>query len=291
LEPLSEKYKIKTQLVSEALFGESYCNAIRGKSKLPGCTGYINNDKDHIGRAFLTFCFSKIFHIHLLYGYEEGFLENTTAFFRVREAFSKLTIEEIDEAIEDLRQLYIFTQERLQDRDSNGSQSIKLVRALRPFEIEQIVGQYLDGCEEITYKTNIISSYAAENRLFHYLTCVSIERLVKMENIAIYYKFLEYPGDVCKFYPQSGGEYEVWVKNEHPLRHLTLKNEQFHIIQDAFIKEYVEPYKKKSTFEQNRSGNEPFSSNAEWAKMTGNFFKPCIDDRLVKRVMKFRKHI
>ncbi|MDW2798778.1 hypothetical protein RZO55_14460 [Clostridium boliviensis] len=283
-----DKFIIQNKINHEALFGGSYCDPER---KLDKCTGYINSDYACIGRAFLTFCFSKMFNIHRLYGYEDGFMQQNGNSYDIERAFSLLTERDLIEAEEELKLMYVKTQQYL-ERELK-SNFIKIVRALRPFEIDQIIDQIENGREEIILKTNTITSYAGDGQPFHYGASITIVRNIPIEDVVIHYKVLAYPEDTCRYSPMHGGEYEIWVKNEHPLGLIKLSRDQVCIQRERY-EDYLNMRNSRSNYVSDWDewySQRPLLRDDEANKIFPKFYRPCINDPILKFLMKWKKYI
>ena len=288
------KFIVQNHLNHEAIFGGSYCDP---KRRIDKCNGYLNSDYSCIGRAFLTFCYSKIFNIHRLYGYEDGFLQDYRNQSDVEHAFATITESELVEAIEELMNMYLATQRYLEAESDRGY--ISVIRALRPFEINQIVDQLEDGNEEILLKTNTITSYACDGQAFGYGTAVSIRRKISIADVVMHYKVLAYPEDSCRFSPMHGGEYEVWVKNESPLGLLKLSKQEVEVFRERYEQDYLDEYRKRKDWNDNsyirysyeQSMKKPLSKEPDPSKLYPPFSRPCIDDPMVRFIMKLKKYL
>ena len=92
---------------------------------------------------------------------------------------------------------------------------IKLVRSLRPFEIEAVTPQLKDpNNSTITLPVNIMTSYAHDNRLYGYGSSMSIIRELPVEKVVMFDECLFHPENVCAN-SIHGGEYEVWVVEDN----------------------------------------------------------------------------
>ena len=274
-------FVVKNDLVNEALFGEIVC----GFKGLPGCSGYVNSDQHQIGKAFLSFCYSRIFNIHRVYGYEDAYISDHKRHFR--ESFNGLTEQKIIVAERELEELYCFTQKFLLEKGLVVDDKIHLVRALRPFEIESLTDQFRDGKKKIKVKSGILSSYGHYTDDFRYGSCVTIHRMVPVEDIVIFYKALAYPGETC-YEHGHGYEDEVWVKNNNPLGYIEIAREDIHIYNKdgRFDRDY--PDRRSSERYYRTCGVDRYETSA---RMFEDLFCPCTDDRMIRFLMKMKKYI
>lgn len=153
---MKETFTIKNELLYSAIWGENQCKQL-------GFTGYVYADKKDLGRAFIEYCICRIFNIHRLPGcgydrfHESGY------------KFAYLSQQEIEDACEELKALYDFTQKKLLSSEQLRDGKIELVRSLRDFEKREIVWQLQDETKkEILMPVNVFTSYAHDGILAAY---------------------------------------------------------------------------------------------------------------------------
>lgn len=272
----NSKYKINNKLIRKALFGGMECEYL----KLSCCDGYINNDTYKIGRALISYCISRNFGIHRIYGFEESYLNDSDKVKR-NEAFIDLTIEELDDACKELQSLYEFTQNYLKNSSNIKNGKIMLSRSLSSFEIESISRQINN--KTIIMNTNIISSYTDNGMDFEYGSCVTVRREVPIEDIVIHYDCLEYPRESCH-YGYSGGESEIWVMNKDIKGKLELDSSKFTINEDALKLKYLSNNPEVNYFKYTQ-----YAENDYYKDKMYHLEKPCEKSKIIKCLIKMKQ--
>lgn len=162
-------YKIQSPLLLTAIFGKTNC-----KHLLSGCNGYLNCDYNNIGRGFIEFCISKIFNIHRIPGFEQFYLK-TGASLEFLKAYKGLCEEDINDACNEIKKIYDFTQSNL--TNSVKSNTISLRRHLNPFEEEYVAKQLENpSVESIELPINILNSYTYDSAEFKYRSKIDVVR-------------------------------------------------------------------------------------------------------------------
>ena len=129
--------------------------------------------------------------------------------------YGNLKEADIDAACAEIDLLYHFVQKELKKSTYVKNGKIKLVRSLRPFEIEAVTPQLKDpNNSTITLPVNIMTSYAHDNRLYGYGSSMSIIRELPVEKVVMFDECLFHPENVCAN-SIHGGEYEVWVVEDN----------------------------------------------------------------------------
>ena len=94
--------------------------------------------------------------------------------------------------------LYKFTQKELLKSSLVIDGKIKLVRSLRPYEIDYVTPQLINQDNSIiSLPVNIINSYAQDGALFGYGSNISVVREIEIKKILMYYECLNHPNNVC----------------------------------------------------------------------------------------------
>lgn len=229
------EFKLQNELLLKSFWGGYLCDK---NKKLLHCNGYFNADQGDYGRGFIEFCIAKIFNIHRVPGYEQYYIKDGCQMNMFKE-YCSLQRKDIDDACKEMKELYIFVQKELKESPYNHNGKIRLVRSLRPFEIDTATPQLRDtDNQKINIPVNIMTSYAHDNRLFGYGSSMSIQRDVEIEKIVMFDECLFHPTNVCENHIH-GGEYEVWVMEDDMFGTIELDRE-------CFI--YRELEKKKENF-------------------------------------------
>lgn len=204
-----ETFTIQNELLYGAMWGENQCKKF-------GFTGYVNLDKGKLGRAFIEYCLCRIFDIHRLPG---------CGYDRFNESgykFAILTQKEIDDACDELKRLYDFTQEKLSLSNRLVNGKIELVRSLRDFEKREIISQLSDESKtDILLPVNVFTSYAHSKILSSYpgelsKYQINIKEFVDVKDIILCDSYVSYykRNDVCdKLGYMEDPEAEVLVIN------------------------------------------------------------------------------
>lgn len=213
-------YKIQSPLLLTAIFGKTNC-----KHLLSGCNGYLYCDYNNIGRGFIEFCISKIFNIHRIPGFEQFYL-NTGASFEFLKAYKGLCEEDINDACNEIKKIYDFTQSNL--TNSVKSDTISLRRHLNPFEEEYVAKQLANpSVELIELPVNILNSYTYDSTEFKYRSNIDIIRKVDTRKIVMIDKYIQSPFSCCKSIKDD--EKEVWVIEENMFGLIKVNRKCFHI--------------------------------------------------------------
>lgn len=216
------EFIFKNELLQQAMWGGSLCK----NGYMQHCNGYFNADVCDYGRAFIEYCVSRMFNIHRVPGHEAYYIQEGSRM-KLNEEFGLLKRDDIMDACTEFEKYYYFLQNELKDSAFVRDGKIKLVRSLRPFEIDIATPQLKEGKEFITMPCNIINSYAHDNQLYCYGSTMSIVREVDIEKIVMYFKTLHHPSEVC-CHINHGGEYEVWVMEDDMFGQVTIPKECFH---------------------------------------------------------------
>lgn len=217
-----EEFHLTSELLLQAFWGGHICNKVGFKR----CQGYFNADVGSFGRGFIEFCIARNFNIHRVPGYEQYYIKDGTEMQMLHE-YGDLKEEDIEYACAEMDALYNFVQKELAKSKYIKDGKIKLVRALRPFEINAVTPQ-LNNPENkrIVMPTNIMTSYAHDGVLFGYGSEMSIIREVPIEKIVMFDECLYHPENVCANHIH-GGEYEVWVVEDNIFGKIELDRENF----------------------------------------------------------------
>lgn len=202
-----ELYNFKSELLKQAMWGGHWYR----NGCLQHTNGYFNYDNEDKGRAFVEFCVKHIYNIQRFPGFEPYYLKGPV--YELQKEFGNLREEDIIEACRELEQYISFLQEQLRKSKYNKGGKIRLVRSLRPYEIEKATPQLIEGCEKIKMPVNIINSYAHDTGPFYYGSSMSIFREVEIEKIILWEETLIEPDGTCphNFYDS---EHEVWVMED-----------------------------------------------------------------------------
>lgn len=251
------EFHLKNELLIQAFWGGLTCK----NSLLPQCRGYFNSDSGDFGRSFVEYCVARIFNIHRVPGHEQ-YYNRTSSELALRREFGTLTESDINAACEEMEQLYHFVQTELKQSTYVKNGKIKLVRSLRPFEIEKATPQLLTDATSITLPVNIITSYAHDGELFCYGSTMSIVREVPVEQVFLFDECLFHPKTVCG-YNIHGGEYEVWVVEDNMFGKMQLNRDCF----------------KYTTLNENIGKLNwfpaPNDTDSSLYTIGGNFMRPC----------------
>ena len=204
-----DTFTIKNDLLYDAMWGDNKCKKLN-------FTGYVYSDGKNLGRAFIEYCICRIFGIHRLpgCGYDR-FNENGSK-------FATLSQQEIEDACEELKALYDFTQKKLLESDRLVDGRIELVRSLRDFEKREIVPQLQDeDMIDILLPVNIFTSYAHDGILANYpgelhKYQMNIKEYVDVKDIILwdtYISFYKQNNSCDKLCYMRDSESEVFVIN------------------------------------------------------------------------------
>ncbi|MFF6016202.1 MULTISPECIES: hypothetical protein [Lysinibacillus] len=227
----SHLFHIKSNLLNMAFFGGHLCN------------GYINNDDYAKSRAVLTYLTKEIFSIHRFPGFDEYYL--STNGYHLRKAFMELTLEDIQEAKDELEKLYIHTQTYLKEKFPSKN-SVILGRSLNYEEVKQVTNRLLDknvkDDDHIQFETNIILSFADKNFLGSYGSNVFLKMDVSFDQILMHYDCIYYPDGTTG----EEKEHEVWVINNNLFGRITqpkgnFKSENLRKSDSHYLTEYDFP--------------------------------------------------
>lgn len=217
-----EEFHLTSELLLQAFWGGYMCN----NNCLKRCQGYFNADVGDFGRGFIEYCVAKNFNIHRVPGYEQYYIKDGTAMKMLQE-YGDLKEEDIEAACAEMMELYQFIQKELVKSPYVKDGKIRLVRSLRPFEIDAVTPQLKNpNNSKIVMPTNIMTSYAHDGALFHYGSTMSVVRDISVEKIVMFDECLYHPQNVCANHIH-GGEYEVWVVEENIFGKLELDRECF----------------------------------------------------------------
>lgn len=215
---MKETFLIDNKLLIQAICGGSLCN------KLNACNGYLYYEYDKpVGRAFLEYCYAEIFDVHRFPGYE-NYYEHSSRECNWLVESGAISDEDIAESIEQLRELYLFTQEYLKDR---GIGCLTLYRSIRDYEYKTLCRT---GDNKLQIRTNKLMSFAYSDRTT-YGTDIKIKRKVKAEDVLMIDSITEYdiPDITCEYRIKTG-EFEIWVLNRDKYGRLIFNFED--IVQD-----------------------------------------------------------
>ena len=215
------EFHLTSELLLQAFWGGFMCE----NNCLTRCQGYFNSDDGNFGRGFIEYCVARIFDIHRVPGHEQFYIKNGINYTMCRE-YGALNEADIIAACDEMRQLYYFVQAELKESSYVKNGKVKLVRSLRPFEIEAVTPQLLTNTETIRLPVNIITSYAHDGRLYGYGSKISLVREVSVEKIVLFDECLFHPENVCAHYIH-GGEYEVWVVEDNMFGQIELSRDCF----------------------------------------------------------------
>ena len=232
-------FNIKSPLLLDAFFGNAQC--------IKNCSGYLYEDKNHLGRSFIEFCMARIFKIHRLPGFESFYVRNVSSN-TLRKAYRSLKIYDVDLACEELKQLYLFTQEKLQHDHRCHDGKIKLVRALRDYEVKEVSPQLINDTKSIMLPVNIINSYSYDQELFCYDSNISILREVEISKIAFVDRYIQKPNGICG-HSLLDCEHEAWVLEDDIFGKINLDLSCFHVKNQDKLLQVREMH---HTYESNR---------------------------------------
>lgn len=270
-----ETFTIKNDLLYSAIWGEDRCKRIN-------FTGYVYSDKKRLGRAFLEYCICRIFDIHRLPGcgydrFNEGGCK-----------FAILSQQELEDACEELRALYDFTQKRLLSSSRLVEGKIELVRCLSDFEKREIISQLQDkDRRDILLPVNVFTSYAHDGirssypgELYKYQ--INLKEYVDVKNILLWDSYVSYynHNDSCgKLCYMGDCEAEVFVIN-HSI------NGWRHVDRDCFVYDSL-PKLQSSISSKPILEHDIRLSNSAVFEENCIYIKPCDeDDCITKWVMK-----
>ena len=215
------EFHLTSELLLQAFWGGFMCK----NNCLTHCHGYFNSDEGNYGRGFIEYCVARIFGIHRVPGHEQFYIKNGVNY-TMRSEYGVLNEADINTACEEMEKLYLFVQAELKESSYVKNGKVKLVRSLRPFEIEAVTPQLLSNTDTIKLPVNIITSYAHDGRLYGYGSSMSLVREVPVEQIVMFDECLFHPENVCAHY-MHGGEYEVWVVEDNMFGQIELDRECF----------------------------------------------------------------
>lgn len=212
-----ELFEIQNPLLKDAFFGSGMC--------IKSCPGYLYEDKKHIGRAFLEYCFARIFCIHRFPGFEPFYIRNLSASSQ-RVIYGDLSERDIDAACDELLRLYSFVQTKLVEDDLCHNGRLSLFRSLRDYEIDAAASKILTQSAAITIPANIMNSYTYDASLHDdntkcYNSNVSVTREVEIPNILFVDKYVQKPNGICGR-SLADSEKEVWVLEKSVFGEITL---------------------------------------------------------------------
>lgn len=217
-----KEFQLKNELLLQAFWGGFICD----KNHFKRCQGYFYADTGNYGRGFIEFCIAKNFNIHRVPGYEQYYIQDGTSMSMFHE-YGDLKAEDIEAACLEMNELYQFVQKELAQSKYVKDGKIRLVRSLRPFEIEKVTPQLRNPeNKRIIMPTNIMTSYAHDGALFHYGSTMSVIRDVPVEKVVMFDECLYHPENVCAHHIH-GGEYEVWVVEDNMFGEIELDRECF----------------------------------------------------------------
>lgn len=271
-----EEYKISNEYLLQAIWGGYMCN----NGCLKNCNGYVNSDDNNYGRGLIEYCVATNFNIHRVPGYEPYYIKDGTMFKMFHE-YGNLDRSKIEEAFSEMDDLYKFTQKELLKSPLVIEGKIKLVRSLRPYEIEYVTPQLVDKKERILMPVNIINSYAHDGRYYGYGSSMSIVREIDVEKIVMYDECLYHPPNVCAN-QIHGGEYEVWVMEDDIFGKIELDRSCFRY---ETLSESSNTWRTFETFEM-----PPHGINASLYSDERKIPRPCeYNDCITKWVIKRNK--
>ena len=215
------EFEIKNELLQQAIWGGYLCK----NGALKNSCGYFNTDTDNYGRGFLEFCYSKIFDIHRVPGFEQYYIQDATNM-KLKKEYGELHEKDILDACKELEAYYTFLQRELKDCPYVKDGKIELVRSLRDYERIHVIPQLEEQKDLIELPVNIINSYAHDKRLYGYYSTISIVRTVEIEKVVMYFDSLKASENVC-WNNLHGNEYEVWVLEDDMFGKILLPNECF----------------------------------------------------------------
>lgn len=215
------EFEIKNELLQQAIWGGYLCK----NGALKDSCGYFNTDTNDYGRGFLEFCYSKIFDIHRVPGFEQYYIQDATNM-KMKKAYGNLQEKDILDACKELEAYYKFLQKELKDSPYVNDGKIKLVRSLREHERIHVIPQLEEQNDLIELPVNIINSYAHDGRLYGYYSTISIVREVEIEKVVMYFESLKASENVC-WNNLHGNEYEVWVLEDNMFGKIWLPQECF----------------------------------------------------------------
>ena len=170
---------------------------------------------EQIGRAFLEYCYSEIFNIRRFPGYET-YLSNSSYHCKALVENREIGIGDIDEACNQLKALYEYTQRRL------SVEELPLHRRLQTFEIKVLAKQ---SDEDMFMPANILTCYSYGSAYRGYDGDVVLYRNVPAKNVVMIDSWTAYSNvDDC-IYKTYTGEGEVWVLNEDRFGRIPIRRE------------------------------------------------------------------
>ncbi|MFJ7746765.1 hypothetical protein [Peribacillus sp. NPDC097295] len=206
------RFEVTNGILNMALFGgwlnKNYIN------------GYINNDKFSRSRAVLTHLTQEILSIHRFPGFEEYYRSTYGA--KIRVVYKELDSKDIQDAKDELEDLYKHTQDYLKGKYPSKS-SLILKRSLNGGEQKQVANQLLDQKDIVEFESNIILSFADYNFLGSYNSKVLLEMDVPFEQILIHYDSIVFPNGTSG----EEKENEVWVLNKDPFGRIKQPKDNF----------------------------------------------------------------
>lgn len=205
---MKDTFTITNKLIYDAIWGEDCCHHL-------GFSGYVYSDNNYIGRAFLEYCICRVFNIHKLPGCGYDRYHGNDWF------FAKLPEKDVIDACDEIKRLYDYTQNRLQNSGRVINGKVELVRCLRGFEKNEVVNQLKnENMNKILLPVNTFTSYAHDNVLSNYSGeyCnhqMNIRVNVNVEDILLWDSYVSYYSrGECKYLMYMGDcEAEVFVIN------------------------------------------------------------------------------
>lgn len=271
-----EQYQINDLLINMAIFGDCRCKHPRVERG----NGYINNDLKEYGRCILEYIASCYFGIHRFPGFEPYYQHDNARFLK---NFMELTELDISEAITEFDKIYKHVQMSLSKSPRVINGKVKLNRALRDFEIKEVVPQLIAGKKEIRMPANILTSYAHDGNLKSYNTWLHILRDVEVEKVFFYDNYILDPDGKCEN-GVHGGESEVWVLNDDIFGEIVLDRECFSF--DEIPKDEItraEKYEVQNHFKPEIITDGRISNYGELSP------RPCEWDWITKKIIERNK--
>lgn len=174
---------------------------------LKDCNGYLSAyDKFNLGKVFLEFCYSKMFNIHKLPGYEMDwhFKLNRNVY---RDNLANASPELIEDACCELYRLYKHIQRYYAGKNINH---ITLKRMIQSFEREEYTKQLNNNKSYVDIPCNTITSYTDDKSPGGYYSNTMLLRKVKVSQIVMAWFLLADPLNNKKEYDD---EHEFWIIN------------------------------------------------------------------------------
>ena len=108
---------------------------------------------DRIGRSYLEYCYSKIYDIHRLPGYEPRYRHG----FSIKEGVEGITIEDIENSCNELRRMAAHSQTEMKKAGMVKDGKVTLIRTLNVIQVDNVKKQRDN--ENIILPVNILTSY------------------------------------------------------------------------------------------------------------------------------------